>query len=89
MNSQIEAETASSPIDLVRIAAIGPRRRVAKPTQAINAPILFLKRPCSEVTKFLSQRMTKPLLAILLLLPMSVSAGIVIWKREVPVGIRR
>ena len=33
--------------------------------------------------------MTKPLLAILLLLPLSVSAGIVIWKREVPVGIRR
>ena len=25
----------------------------------------------------------------LLLLPMSVSAGIVIWRREVPVGIRR
>jgi len=47
MNNQIAAETASNPIDLVRIAAIGPRRRVAKPIQATNAPILFFNTSIS------------------------------------------
>ena len=41
-------------MDWVSIAAVAPRRRVAKPIQATNAPI-FLIRPLNEVTKFLFQ----------------------------------
>ena len=43
MNNQIEAQTASGPMDWVSVAAAGPRRSVAKPIQATAVPILFFK----------------------------------------------